>query len=58
MAGVEAVIDPDLVIDIHAPGFREEAKRQSLAVAMSDREEDVMEFIEATCNIDENDVVE
>ncbi|HYI73053.1 MAG TPA: antitoxin MazE-like protein [Skermanella sp.] len=52
------MIDPDLVIDIHAPGFREEAKRQSLAVAMSDREEDVMEFIEATCDIDENDVVE
>ncbi|MGF7209637.1 hypothetical protein GGE65_004235 [Skermanella aerolata] len=52
------MIDPDLVIDVHAPGFGKEAKRQSLAVALADRKEDVMEFIEATCDIDENDVVE
>jgi hypothetical protein len=50
------VIDPNLVIDIHAPGFREEAKRQSLAVALADREEDVMEFIEANCDTDENEI--
>jgi hypothetical protein len=47
------VIDPNLVINVHASGFREEAKRQSLAVALADRQDDVMEFIEATYDMNE-----
>jgi Protein of unknown function (DUF3018) len=52
------VIDPNLVIDVHAPGFKEEARRQSLAVALADRQDDVMEFIQATYEIDKDEVIE
>jgi hypothetical protein len=51
------VIDPNLVIDVHAPGFREEAKRQSLAVALADGQDDVMEFIEATYDLNEDEKI-
>jgi hypothetical protein len=53
--GVDALADSNLVIDIHALGFKEEAKRQSRAVAVADQKDDVMEFIEATHDIEESD---
>jgi hypothetical protein len=43
------------VPDVRAPGFKEEAKRQSRIVAEADRQDDVMDFIEATLDLGDED---
>jgi len=53
--GVEALADSNPIPDMRTPDFKDEAKRQSRAVAMADRQDDVMEFIEATRDIEESD---
>jgi len=41
------------VPDIHAPGFAEEAHRQSLAVANSPQEKDDQDFVDAASSWNE-----
>jgi hypothetical protein len=43
------------VPDVHAPGFREEAHRQSLAVARSPYEPDDQAFVDAVSGRGESD---
>jgi hypothetical protein len=39
------------VPDVRAPGFKEEARRQALAVAEADLRDDVMDFLEAAQDV-------
>jgi len=51
--GVETLGNSNLVPDKRVLEFKEEAKRQSTAVAAADQQDDVMEFIDATLGFDE-----
>jgi hypothetical protein len=43
------------VPDVNAPGFEEEARRQSLLIAKAPDEQEIMDFIESLSTIEDDD---